>query len=140
MKAFRLKSPVRKNYIQSDELSLTKFLLEKFKNEIKPEYGNTNIEDRNRNYGLYGLCNDIHFIISKPALDSKKIAEYAEGTYAKKSVALNGLEMSEEITIDKEFMIQELKMINIKNWQNIVSESVIHNFQDVELIISGVLH
>ena len=57
--------------------------------------------------------------------DSKKIAEYVEGVPTKKLNEDNGSEMSEEIAIDKGTILQELKLINMKNWQSIVSENVI---------------
>lgn len=58
--------------------------------------------------------------------DSKKISEYVEGVSAKKiSFEEESKDsMSEEINIDKETIIQDLKMVNMKNWQSIVYENV----------------
>lgn len=64
-------------------------------------------------------------ILANP--DSKKIAEYVDGTSPKKTPEEEKEStntMSEEIAVDKDFILQELKIINMKNWQSIVSENV----------------
>lgn len=71
--------------------------------------------------------------ISKIHKDSKKISEYVDGTSPKKisfgDDSKNNM-MSEEIAVDKEFIIEELKLINMKNWQSIVSENVLTSFTE----------
>ena len=59
--------------------------------------------------------------------DSKKISEYVDGVSPKKFLHEENSKsgMAEEISVDKEFLTQELKLINIKNWQSIVSENVL---------------
>lgn len=68
---------------------------------------------------------NLHFsLVIRVSIDNKKIAEYVDGVSTRKgSEDFNG-DMAEETVIDKETIIHELKQINMKNWQSIVSENV----------------